>query len=81
MLAKSISKSAFDRARSSGRQSTLAFHLRKRPSTLTPICFEMNRISLLSMRTPCAVAPDVARSSIASEGTKGRSMRMEGLSA
>ena len=32
-----------------------AVHLAKRPSTLTPICFDVKRISLLSTSTPCAV--------------------------
>src|SRR6516162_24610 len=73
MLPRSISNSAFDFARSFGRKTTLAFHLRKRPSTLTPICFETKRISLLSMSSPCAPDCPAASSSIASDGMKERS--------
>src|SRR5664279_5086935 len=69
--------SALDLLKSLGRKSTLAFHLRKRPSTLAPICLETNRISLLSMSTPCAPALDEASSIMAREGMNGRKSLMD----
>src|ERR1700704_723338 len=76
MLPSSMSKSAFDRPRSLGTNTMLAFQRRNRPSTLPPICFDMNRISLLSMSTPCAPAWPAARSIIPSEGINERNRIM-----
>src|SRR5438128_2664752 len=56
MLPRSMSNSAFDLARFFGRNTMFAFHLRNRPSTLTPNCLDTKRISLLSISRPCAPA-------------------------
>ena len=75
MLARSMSNSAFDFARSFGRKATLAFHLRKRPSTLTPSCFATKRISLLSKSTSCACTGCAAATSAARQATPEPSSR------
>ena len=41
---------------------------------------EMKRTSLLSMSTPCALAPEEAIKSIARDGINGRNRRMDGIS-
>ncbi len=80
MLPRSISNSAFDLASSLGRNTMLAFQRRKRPSTLTPICRDTNRISLFSMSTPWAAACVAASSIMPSDGMNERNSVMVNLS-